>query len=177
MLYRLVVFLLWLLGYWFEEFIKTLIPSSHAQTHSLFLSFSLSLSLSLSLSRSLSRSLSLALFLSLSLHPSLIKGGNTGLVGGSVPVFDEVILSMSLMNQILKCEVWYLPLYPFHYLYVCYLSVAIRQWKYALPLCKFNRCCCLRWNNLVFSISFGSITEWIRPQRLFSARLGVFCKN
>lgn len=28
------------------------------------------------------------------------QGGNTGLVGGSVPVFDEVILSMSRMNQI-----------------------------------------------------------------------------
>lgn len=28
------------------------------------------------------------------------QGGNTGLVGGSVPVFDEVILSMQLMNQI-----------------------------------------------------------------------------
>uniref|UniRef100_A0A1B6H1T9 D-2-hydroxyglutarate dehydrogenase, mitochondrial n=1 Tax=Cuerna arida TaxID=1464854 RepID=A0A1B6H1T9_9HEMI len=30
------------------------------------------------------------------------QGGNTGLVGGSVPVFDEVILSTSLMNQIIK---------------------------------------------------------------------------
>ncbi|KAF7279777.1 hypothetical protein GWI33_006760 [Rhynchophorus ferrugineus] len=28
------------------------------------------------------------------------QGGNTGLVGGSVPVFDEVVLSTSLMNQI-----------------------------------------------------------------------------
>lgn len=30
------------------------------------------------------------------------QGGNTGLVGGSVPVFDEVILSTSLMNKIMK---------------------------------------------------------------------------
>lgn len=30
------------------------------------------------------------------------QGGNTGLVGGSVPVFDEVILSTTLMNEILK---------------------------------------------------------------------------
>lgn len=30
------------------------------------------------------------------------QGGNTGLVGGSVPVFDEVILSTSLMNKIIK---------------------------------------------------------------------------
>lgn len=29
------------------------------------------------------------------------QGGNTGLVGGSVPVFDEIILSMSLMNRII----------------------------------------------------------------------------
>lgn len=29
------------------------------------------------------------------------QGGNTGLVGGSVPVFDEVIISTSLMNQII----------------------------------------------------------------------------
>lgn len=28
------------------------------------------------------------------------QGGNTGLVGGSVPVFDEVIVSLSLMNKI-----------------------------------------------------------------------------
>jgi len=28
------------------------------------------------------------------------QGGNTGLVGGSVPVFDEVIVSTSLMNKI-----------------------------------------------------------------------------
>ena len=28
------------------------------------------------------------------------QGGNTGLVGGSVPVFDEIILSTSLMNKI-----------------------------------------------------------------------------
>ncbi|XP_065653303.1 D-2-hydroxyglutarate dehydrogenase, mitochondrial-like isoform X1 [Hydra vulgaris] len=28
------------------------------------------------------------------------QGGNTGLVGGSVPVFDEIILSFSLMNQV-----------------------------------------------------------------------------
>lgn len=28
------------------------------------------------------------------------QGGNTGLVGGSVPVFDELILSLSAMNQI-----------------------------------------------------------------------------
>lgn len=28
------------------------------------------------------------------------QGGNTGLVGGSVPVFDEIVLSTQLMNQI-----------------------------------------------------------------------------
>ena len=28
------------------------------------------------------------------------QGGNTGLVGGSVPVFDEVIISTQLMNQV-----------------------------------------------------------------------------
>lgn len=32
------------------------------------------------------------------------QGGNTGLVGGSVPVFDEIILSMSLMNQVLSFD-------------------------------------------------------------------------
>lgn len=29
------------------------------------------------------------------------QGGNTGLVGGSVPVFDEVVLSTAAMNQVL----------------------------------------------------------------------------
>ena len=28
------------------------------------------------------------------------QGGNTGLVGGSVPVFDEVVVSTALMNQV-----------------------------------------------------------------------------
>ena len=30
------------------------------------------------------------------------QGGNTGLVGGSVPVFDEVIISTQLMNNIIS---------------------------------------------------------------------------
>ncbi|KAM9354586.1 D-2-hydroxyglutarate dehydrogenase, mitochondrial [Pholidichthys leucotaenia] len=32
------------------------------------------------------------------------QGGNTGLVGGSVPVYDEIILSTSLMNSILNFD-------------------------------------------------------------------------
>lgn len=29
------------------------------------------------------------------------QGGNTGLVGGSVPVFDEIVISTALMNKVL----------------------------------------------------------------------------
>ncbi|KAK0087587.1 hypothetical protein PV326_005133 [Microctonus aethiopoides] len=32
------------------------------------------------------------------------QSGNTGLVGGSVPVFDEIIISMKLMNKIISTE-------------------------------------------------------------------------
>ncbi|XP_015271552.1 PREDICTED: D-2-hydroxyglutarate dehydrogenase, mitochondrial [Gekko japonicus] len=32
------------------------------------------------------------------------QGGNTGLVGGSVPVFDEIILSTALMNKIISFD-------------------------------------------------------------------------
>jgi D-2-hydroxyglutarate dehydrogenase len=32
------------------------------------------------------------------------QGGNTGLVGGSVPVFDEVVISMNLMNQVERID-------------------------------------------------------------------------
>ena len=32
------------------------------------------------------------------------QGGNTGLVGGSNPIFDEVILSMGNMNKILNFD-------------------------------------------------------------------------
>ena len=32
------------------------------------------------------------------------QGGNTGLVGGSVPVFDEVVLSLELMNRVLSID-------------------------------------------------------------------------
>lgn len=32
------------------------------------------------------------------------QGGNTGLVGGSVPVFDEIVLSTVLMNEIISLD-------------------------------------------------------------------------
>merc|ERR550534_3472580 len=32
------------------------------------------------------------------------QGGNTGLVGGSVPVFDEIVISTSLMNQVISLD-------------------------------------------------------------------------
>ncbi|XP_063410334.1 D-2-hydroxyglutarate dehydrogenase, mitochondrial-like [Mytilus trossulus] len=32
------------------------------------------------------------------------QGGNTGLVGGSVPVFDEIVVSTQLMNQIISLD-------------------------------------------------------------------------
>ena len=34
----------------------------------------------------------------------VLQGGNTGLVGGSVPVFDEIILSSQLMNKIINID-------------------------------------------------------------------------
>ena len=33
------------------------------------------------------------------------QGGNTGLVGGSIPLFDEIVLSLSRMNQIISLDV------------------------------------------------------------------------
>lgn len=38
------------------------------------------------------------------LHLFYEQGGNTGLVGGSVPVFDEVVLSLSRLNRILSLD-------------------------------------------------------------------------
>lgn len=32
------------------------------------------------------------------------QGGNTGLVGGSVPVYDEIVLNFSLMNKIISLD-------------------------------------------------------------------------
>lgn len=32
------------------------------------------------------------------------QGGNTGVVGGSVPVFDEIILNLSLMNKVISLD-------------------------------------------------------------------------
>ena len=32
------------------------------------------------------------------------QGGNTGLVGGSIPVYDEVVLSLSRMNAVLAFD-------------------------------------------------------------------------
>jgi len=32
------------------------------------------------------------------------QGGNTGLVGGSVPVFDEIIVNLKNMNKIEKFD-------------------------------------------------------------------------
>lgn len=36
--------------------------------------------------------------------PVVPQGGNTGLVGGSVPVFDEIVLSMSSMNKVISFD-------------------------------------------------------------------------
>ena len=36
--------------------------------------------------------------------PITPQGGNTGLVGGGVPVYDEIVLSMSAMNKILAFD-------------------------------------------------------------------------
>lgn len=32
------------------------------------------------------------------------QGGNTGLVGGSVPVFDEIVLTLGLMNKVISVD-------------------------------------------------------------------------
>jgi FAD/FMN-containing dehydrogenase len=32
------------------------------------------------------------------------QGGNTGLVGGSVPVFDEVVVSLGAMNKVISFD-------------------------------------------------------------------------
>lgn len=32
------------------------------------------------------------------------QGGNTGLVGGSVPIFDEVVISTKKLNQIINFD-------------------------------------------------------------------------
>lgn len=32
------------------------------------------------------------------------QGGNTGLVAGSVPVFDEIVISTELMNNVLQLD-------------------------------------------------------------------------
>ena len=32
------------------------------------------------------------------------QGGNTGLVGGSIPIFDEIIVNMSNMDKILNFD-------------------------------------------------------------------------
>ncbi|POM80509.1 D-2-hydroxyglutarate dehydrogenase, mitochondrial precursor [Phytophthora palmivora] len=36
--------------------------------------------------------------------PVVPQGGNTGLVGGSVPVYDEIVLSMSSMNNVISFD-------------------------------------------------------------------------
>jgi FAD/FMN-containing dehydrogenase len=33
-----------------------------------------------------------------------LQGGNTGLVGGSVPVFDEVVISTELMREVISLD-------------------------------------------------------------------------
>ncbi len=35
---------------------------------------------------------------------SCVQGGNTGLVGGSVPLFDEVVLATAAMNKVLSFD-------------------------------------------------------------------------
>lgn len=38
-------------------------------------------------------------------HPFLhLQGGNTGLVGGSVPLFDEVVIATAAMSKVLSFD-------------------------------------------------------------------------
>lgn len=62
------------------------------------------------------------------------QGGNTGLVGGSVPVFDEIIISTTLMDKIESID-------PFTGVIACQsgailenLEVAVREQGLCMPL-------------------------------------------
>ena len=33
-----------------------------------------------------------------------MQGGNTGLVGGSIPLFDEIVLTTAVMNRVLSFD-------------------------------------------------------------------------
>ena len=57
------------------------------------------------------------------------QGGNTGLVGGSVPVFDEIIVSMNLMNKVVEVDstAGYA---------VCQSGVVLEQVGYSLFTCQ-----------------------------------------
>ena len=33
-----------------------------------------------------------------------LQGGNTGLVGGSIPLFDEIVLTTAVMNRVLSFD-------------------------------------------------------------------------
>ena len=48
------------------------------------------------------------------------QGGNTGVVGGSVPVFDEIVVSTTLMNQIEKID-------PFSGVLMCQSGAILEQ--------------------------------------------------
>jgi FAD binding domain len=60
------------------------------------------------------------------------QSGNTGLVGGSVPVFDEIVISMQLMNKVLKFDE------------VAGLSVSLFLFKYKSVnlITRNSRVCC-----------------------------------
>ena len=37
-------------------------------------------------------------------HAMWTQGGNTGLVGGSIPLFDEIVLTTAVMNRVLSFD-------------------------------------------------------------------------
>ena len=41
---------------------------------------------------------------SLLAHALWMQGGNTGLVGGSIPLFDEIVLTTAIMNRVLSFD-------------------------------------------------------------------------
>uniref|UniRef100_A0A915JH88 FAD-binding PCMH-type domain-containing protein n=1 Tax=Romanomermis culicivorax TaxID=13658 RepID=A0A915JH88_ROMCU len=99
-----------------------------------------------------------------------VQGGNTGLVKGSIPIYDEVILSMAKMNRIIQFE-------PYVGLLTCEagcilqtLETFINKYDYTMPIDLGSKGSCQIGGNI--STAAGGV-RFVRYGSLHSSLIGL----
>jgi len=100
------------------------------------------------------------------------QGGNTGLVGGSVPVFDEIILNLSKMNRIIHYDLEEATIYCEAGCILQNLNDYLKQYKRVMPLDLGAKGSCMIGGNIstnaggIHFIKHGSFRNNVKSMRV-----------